>query len=202
MRNTSLQNKSLKQTRKANHKSTFKSSANHHNPAKRTRNRVPPPQRERILQKHVAGQTISEISREEKRNRETVTKIVRGPEMQKLVREMRERWLGLAPDAIGAVQHALTEQKDGRLGYQLLSSIGVIPSPEEMQLLTGSWVETQSDEDERVKKVLADLVKGIVDRAHVYGLPMPEIEADLKKVGGRINYDTGKIEPIEKKTAT
>jgi len=38
---------------------------------------------------------------------------------------------GLGFDALGAMQHALQIQKDGRLGHQVLADIGVIPSAEE-----------------------------------------------------------------------
>ena len=179
-----------------------KTSTNQHNPAKRTRNRVPPPQRERILQKYVNGESIIDISKEEQRNRETVSKIVRGPEMQEHVRAMRERWFGLALDAISAVEHALREQKDGRLGFQLLTSIGVIPSLEERKLLTVPREETESDFAEGVKRVLAAMIQHCVDMDHAFNMHDPELEKDLAKIGARINYETGKIEPLEKKAAT
>jgi hypothetical protein len=123
--------KFLQRTGAANRESTLEAGINQHKPAKQTRNRVPPPQRERILQKFVSGKSIVEISSEENRNRETISKIVRGPEMEEFVRTMRERFYGLGLDAISAVRHSLREQNDGRLGFQLLASIGVIPSPEE-----------------------------------------------------------------------
>jgi hypothetical protein len=107
------------------------SRTNQHNPAKRKRNRIPPPQRERILQKYAAGKSIVAISSEERRNRETVTRIVHGPEMQQFVRAMREEFCGLGSDAIDAVRVALRENKDGKLGLQVLQSLGVILSPAE-----------------------------------------------------------------------
>src|SRR6266852_715520 len=181
--------------------SSFATGADQLKPAKKTRNRVPPPQRERILQKHITGKSIIAISKEEHRNRETVSKIVHGPEMQNLVREMRERLFGLAPDAISAVEHALAEQKDGRLAFQLLSSIGVIPSPEEKALLIVQQTETVTDEDAGVKKIMANFINITIERGKIYGCPMPELEEELKEVSGRINYETGKIEPLKKKTA-
>jgi hypothetical protein len=202
MRTTSLKPKSVNRTGKSNREPTLVFGANQLNPAKRMRNRVPPPQRERILEKYVAGKSLKDIGKEEGRNRETVARIVHGPEMQQHVRAMRERWFGLAPAAISAVQHALTEQKDGRLGFQLLFSIGVIPSPEERQTLIVSELQTGLEEDARVKKIIAALIEMTVERAGIYGFREKELEEDLKQVGGQINYTTGKIEPLGKKITT
>jgi hypothetical protein len=155
---TTLLTQSPKRTDKANRESTFESGANQHKPAKRTRNRVPPPQRERILQKYVEGKSITDISKEEGRNRETVAKIVRGTEMEEYVRTMRERWFGLGQDAISAVEHALTEQKDGRLGFQLLDSIGVIPSPEERRSLALNRMGHKELEDGQLQQEAIDAI--------------------------------------------
>jgi len=193
----------LKQQRQTAHpQPVTKPSANQPKPAKQTRNRVPPPQRERILQKYVAGKSIVEISVEEKRNRETISKIIRGPEMEEFVRAMRERFYALGHDAISAVRHALTEQNDGRLGFQLLVSIGVVPSPEERQLLAARQAATGESKDDRVKTLIAQYIEIAIARARDYGTRSPEFDKDLEKLGGRINYETGKIEPLEKKTST
>jgi hypothetical protein len=203
MRTPLLKTKSPKRTGKANGESTFESGANQHKPAKRMRNRVPPPQRERILQKYVTGKkSIKDISKEEGRNRETVAKIVRGPEMQEYVRTMRERWFGLGTDAMSAVEHALTEQKDGRLGFQLLASIGVIPSPEERRSLAIPLTETESDEQAELKRITGLFLENMIERAAFYRYREPILEEDLRKAGGRANYETGKIEPLKKETAT
>jgi len=198
----SLKTKSLKRTRKTNRESPSKPSTKRLKPAKQTRNRVPLPQRERILQKLVAGKSIVEISTEEKRDRGTISKIAHGPEMEEFVRTMRERFYGLGHDAISAVQHALTVGRDGRLGFQILATLGVIPSHEARQLLAARQAAAGESEDERVKKIIAQLVESVVERAANYGMRDPELEKDLEKVGGKINYETAKIEPLEKKTAT
>lgn len=92
---------------------------------------VPPPQSARIMQRYVSGESIRQIAREEHRDRATVTKIVRSDEMNIFVQGMRERLYGLGIDAMDAIQHGLQKQKDARLGYQLLTDIGVVPSPQE-----------------------------------------------------------------------
>ena len=103
-----------------------------HKHTKLTRHRVHPPQRIRIMQKYASGKSIVQISREENRNRDTVTKIVRSSEMQDFVRTMREQLYGLAFDAMKAVRFALQNNQDPRLAYKLLVDVGIVPSSEEL----------------------------------------------------------------------
>jgi len=110
---------------------------------------------------------------------------------------MREKWFNLAPAAIGAVEDALKSRKDGRLGFQLLATIGAIPSPEETQLLTTPPLEPEETLD---KKVMMYMVEATIERAHIYGMEMPEFDKLLNRVNCRINIDTGKIEPIKKRS--
>jgi len=150
------------------------------------------------MKKYVAGESIMQISREEGRNRETVARIVHGSEMQDYVRRKREQLYGLGDCAISALQHALNEQKDGRLAFQLLVHIGVIPSEREREALAArEQTAPENSHEERVKKIMSGLIEGAIARAAAYGMREPELEEDLKKVGGRINYETGKVEPLD-----
>ena len=63
--------------------------------AKSQRTTIPPLQVERIRQRYVAGESIRKIAREEKRDQETVSKIVKGPEIQVYVENLREQYYGL-----------------------------------------------------------------------------------------------------------
>jgi hypothetical protein len=90
-------------------------STTRHKPAKRSRNRVPAPQRERILQKHVTGKSIVEISRAENRNRETVARIVHSDEMRELVSRMREKFFDLAESALSTVEEAVAKRDANRV---------------------------------------------------------------------------------------
>ena len=87
------------------------------NSTKKPRTIVPPPQSARIMQRYVAGDSIREIAREERRDRATITKIVRSDEMNAVVQNMRERYYGLGFDALDAVQHTLQIRKDGGLAW-------------------------------------------------------------------------------------
>src|SRR5215469_6154190 len=103
---------------------------------KKPRTIVPPPQSARIMQRYIDGKSIRQIAREEQRDRATVTKIVRSDEMQSFVQKMRERFYGLAFDAMNAVEHSLQQQNDARLGYRILSDIGIVPSVGERYSIT------------------------------------------------------------------
>ena len=56
---------------------------------------VPPPQRARIQKRYISGESIRKISREEKRHRVTVAKIVRAPEVAQYRKDMREKFYGI-----------------------------------------------------------------------------------------------------------
>jgi len=172
-----------------------KPSLNQQKPAKRKKTRIPPPQRERIVQKYALGKSIVAISSEEKRNRETVSRIVHGPEVAEFVQAMRERFYGLGCDAIDAIQHALREQKDGRLGIQLLNSIGVVPSSEERQLLTMSQAAAENTERDNINQIMARLIEGAIARDRAYGNRSTDLEDVLRKAGGKID-SAGKIRPL------
>ena len=123
----------------------------------------------------IAGQGIRQISREEGRARQTVTKIVRSEKMQAYVQALRERFYGLGDDALSAVQHALQQRKDPQLAYRLLMDIGVVPSAEERHLIatraTGTLPEGYSP-------AFMTLARAIYEKAQLFKMPLPEALAN------------------------
>lgn len=137
------------------------------------------------MQRHVAGQSIRQISREENRARETVTKIVRSDDMRTFVNTLRERFYGFGEHALDAVEYALVEQKDARLGYQLLTDIGVVPSPLERQPIRANeevvkpeslnpWERALVGNEEGLKaQVMIRLARVAESRAEQFDLKLP-----------------------------
>ena len=162
---------------------------NRHKPARKTRNRIPPPQRIRVLQKYAAGKSIVEIGREEGRNRESIAKIVRSDKMREYVHRMREAFYGLADSALIALRHALDIEKDGQLAYKILADIGAVPTALESQQIQDAAV-SKSEED-AVLTIAAKIFAGGIAKLRLYGQ-----ENDLAKAGGRVDAD-GRIVPIE-----
>jgi hypothetical protein len=129
------------------------------------------------MQRFVAGQSIREISREEGKARETVTKIVRSDEMNAFVKQMREHFFALGFDALDAVRDSLCRKKDGQLGYRLLTDIGVVLSSERRQTSWAGSVATEKGQDERVMNLVWRLTETARERARIFGMPMTENEA-------------------------
>jgi hypothetical protein len=159
-------------------------SIDRHKPAKRKRNRVPPPQRERICQKYVAGKSVAQISREEGRNRETVTRIVTSDEMRAHVKRLREEYLGLGDAALSALRHALEKGKDGKLAYRVLKDSGVVPRESELMQILATEESTQGSQFGRIA---AQLLLTAIERGRTFGYDVPEAEDLLKKAGYRVD---------------
>jgi hypothetical protein len=159
-------------------------SINPHNPAKRKRDRVPPPQRERIFQKYIAGKSVAQISREESRNRETVTKIVHSDEMRAHVQRLREQYLGLGDAALAALRHALETGKDGKLAYRVLQDSGVVPRESELMQILATEESTQGS---RFGRIAAQLLLCAIQRGRTFGIDMSEAEELLKNAGYRVD---------------
>jgi hypothetical protein len=157
------------------------------------------------MQRFIGGESIRQIAREEQRDRATVTKIVRSDEMNAFVQRMRERFYGLGFDALGAVQHALQERKDARIGYQLLTDIGVVPSAEERyaisfqpiridkSALTPFEVAMAEDEDGQINGVAYGCACALEESAEHFGtsLPTPEEIRHSRKVARVADQITG-----------
>jgi hypothetical protein len=67
--------------------------------------------------------------------------------MQAFVQEMRERFYGLAPDALATIEYALREQKDARIGLEVLRDIGVRPQKGESVQLPATTPTESGYED-------------------------------------------------------
>jgi hypothetical protein len=144
--------------------------------------RIPPPQAWRVKSRFVAGQTIRAIARTEHLNRRTVTKIVRGQDVKDYVSGLREQFYGLGDAALDAVKHALIEGKDARLGFEILKSIGVMPSGEER--IQPQNQAPMGDEEARVRETMVKLAACAIERNRVFNTPLPNISGVEERNGG------------------
>jgi Helix-turn-helix domain len=109
-----------------------KSSPNFTKTENGNRTYLPPLQVERIKLRYVEGESLRQIAAQEGRARQTITKIVRSPEMQEHMQKLRGKLCGFLDDLVDTVYTECVNKKaqtgDARLAYQLLKHFGVIPS--------------------------------------------------------------------------
>jgi hypothetical protein len=156
---------------------------------------VPAPQRERIVKRFISGQSLRSISRDERRGRATVARIVDCSEVQKYVKDLKATYYGLGGEALDAVRRAIRVGTDGKIAYQLLADIGVVPNQDDRQRLSADAVT--DDEETRVLLNIGQLIQAGAYRTTAYGMsPGAQVEEVIAMAGGAINRKTGAIEPI------
>jgi hypothetical protein len=138
------------------------------------RSLVPEPQQLRIVEKYMRGLSLRRIAEEEDRARQTVSKIVRAPEMQNYVERLREKVFGLGDDAARSLGFAFRTELDGRLAYQFLRDIGIF-QPQDRATWNGqmSSTELQKTEASLVEDWTSKLNLMAIEKSIVYGAALP-----------------------------
>ena len=142
-------------------------------PAKKTRHRIPPVQRLRVMEKYALGENQTAIARQEEINRETVGRIVKSAEMEAFTEEIRERWRALCEDAIQSVRRLIASDEKQTV-FRVLESNGILAPQGQVQNLS---VQTapKSAGDARVKELMEAFAGVAIERARVFRTPFPEL---------------------------
>lgn len=128
----------------------------------------------RVKLKYISGQTVRSISRSESLARRTVARVVQCEDVRGYVARLREQFYFLGDAALDAVRNALVEEKDARLGFEILKSIGVIPTSG--QVIQPTNQEPMGDEDTRVKEIMVRLASIAIQRNKIFGTKLPSVE--------------------------
>lgn len=136
---------------------------------------IPVPQQERILTRHVMGQSIRMISREERRDFKTVAKIIlkSSDKLKEYLAEQRSKIFALTALAVEAIHNGLVNGQT-ELAYKLLIDTGVMPQ----QAMAGvqAAAPDQLTQDELTKKELGKIIEMAYERAQDYDLPSDPIQ--------------------------
>jgi hypothetical protein len=155
-----------------------------HKPAKK-RNRIPPVQRLRVMEKYALGRNQTAIASEEKINRETVARIVTSAEMEAFTEEIRGRWRGLCDLAIKTLVQKLQEG-DKSVAFRVLESNSVIPPQGQVQSLQAA---PKSTGDDRVKQLMEAFAGVAIERARVFKTPFPELAEVAKEHDIKLGFE-------------
>jgi len=159
-------------TAKRTRPATTSQAAIQHKPTKKTRHRIPPIQRLRVMQKYALGTNQTAIAREEGLNRESIGRIVKSAEMEAFTEEIRERWRGLCDSAVESVRRLIAKD-DKQTVYRVLESNGII-APQGATL--NHNIQTAAlNQDDRVNALRACFADVMMERARVFKVPFPEL---------------------------
>jgi hypothetical protein len=144
-----------------------------HKPAKKARNRIPPVQRLRVMEKYAMGRNQTAIAKDENLNRESVARIVKSAEMEQFTEEIRERWRGLCDDAVESVRRLIAND-DRQTVFRVLESNGIIP-PQGAVLNHNIQAAAKPNQDARMNTLRACFADVMMERARVFKTPFPEL---------------------------
>ena len=147
---------------------------------------MPPAQQERILNRHILGESMRKISREEHRDFRTIAKVLRNnpAKLREHLELCRAQFCALAIVALETIRRAM-ENGDAEIAYRLLVDAGAVPPPGHFP-----WV-TQPDRPETPetiakKKFVDELVKMAMEPAKDYGLPSESIQSRPSRIAGTV----------------
>jgi hypothetical protein len=163
---------------------------------KNPRTIVPPPQSARIMQRYISGESLRKIAQEEHRDRATISKIVKGPEVAAYIEALRGKFYGALEIAMDSLLDELQNPNSrtrGWLAFEMLKDGGVIPKRSQTVGLELKTPESEPEgEEASIRRIATALVKGAIERHRFYGLPLPEADeveqsllAQAKENGGR-----------------
>jgi hypothetical protein len=153
-------------------------------PAKK-RNRIPPIQRLRVMEKYALGTNQTAIARDENLNRESVGRIVKSAEMEAFTEEIREHWRALCENAIQSVRRLIAKD-DKQTVFRVLESNGIIAPQGQLQNISVQTA-TKPTSDERVNTLRACFADVMMERAKVFKTPFPE----LAEIAEQHNIEVG-----------
>jgi hypothetical protein len=141
------------------------------------------------MQLYALGKNQTAIAKEEKLNRETVGRIVKGEEMNDFVERMRAQLRGLSELAIVALHQQL--QAGGKeaieIAWRVLETNGIIPPEGQAVNYSAQPPDAAMSEDESVQKMISAFGRIAMERARVFNTPFPELEEAAAQAGVKFN---------------
>jgi hypothetical protein len=150
---------------------------------------VPVPQQLRIIEKYMQGMSLRRIAEEEDRARQTVTKIVRAPEVEGCIEKLREEVIALGDEMVKSVRFAVRHELDGRLAYDMLKDIGVLQPRAHVQWNNQSQMTEEQSEKFWTEEWTRRLILMAMERNRVYGTELPVHLEELKRESERISNE-------------
>jgi hypothetical protein len=156
-------------------------------PTKKTRHRIPPVQRFRVMQRYASGENQTAIARNENLNRESVGRIVKSAEMEAFTEEIRERWRGLCEAAVESVRRLIAND-DKQAVFRVLESNGILAPQGQVQNFSAPTA-AKANQDDRMNNLRACFADVMMERAKVFKTPFPELAEIAEQHHIKLGFD-------------
>jgi hypothetical protein len=123
----------------------------------------------------MAGQSNREIAFAEGRCKDTVAKIVNTADFDQYITKMQEETYGLAPEALLSLRVALKLDSSGRLSYDFLKDLGVIPDRRQTNLAQVPEQVPTTEEDAVMREAIK-LSFLMINQAKTFSQPLPSLD--------------------------
>jgi hypothetical protein len=151
-----------------------------------------PIEQQKIIEAYVKGKSIRAIASELDRDRETVARIVKAPEVQAAIERGKEEVFGLIPDIVDSLCYGLRNEVNGELALTLGECLGLVPSAQQSHRVEvqqpGQGFTPLNEEEiyQNMKLACAmELARFTIERNEIYGSSLPiemeELEAMATK---------------------
>jgi hypothetical protein len=144
---------------------------------------TPKPIRQRVVARHIQGESQRQIAREEGIDRGTVGRILSQTEVVERLAAFDADFLDMAPEAIRAIRGALTSE-DERIRtaaafkyVELMQKRGM-----EQMMQTAEAAAPKTTEKSRQSKMVEQIVEMMVKKAETYGTPLPNFEGEMGEI--------------------
>jgi hypothetical protein len=107
--------------------------------------------------------------------------------MESYAEQVRERWRGLCEAAVESVRCWIAKD-DKQTVFRVLESNGIIP-PQGAALNHNIPTAANPNQDERVKNLRACFADVMMERAHVFKTPMPELAEIAEQYNIEVGFD-------------
>jgi hypothetical protein len=144
---------------------------------------TPEPVRERVVARHIQGESKRQIAREEGIDRGTVGRILSQTEVAERLAGFDADFLNMAPEAIRAIRAALTSE-DERIRtaaafrfVELMHKRGM-----EQMMQTAEAAAPKTTEKSGYSKRVEQIVEMTVKKAKAYDIPLPNFEGEIGEI--------------------
>ena len=131
---------------------------------------TPKAKQQRVIERHISGQSQHKIAGEEHLDRGTVRRIVSQPEVAQFIEQSRLRILGSVPKAISVFERALASD-DPRTA--LTAATRILECTQVLHKAGPEMPSPEEDQARRKREMLGAMTEMILYKHHKFGMDLP-----------------------------